>query len=439
MTNPTRSTRMPDPLIGSDALFLSPQDVSVCDLLSNASLGAADDRAESLIASNVATMQSSPAPQGNADASGECASGDNGGSDAIGDGKAAALGMLNDVLALPSDVAGSCDPVAQIVNAGESIPADAVQAVQTLGSGSPLQFALNSLHGALGGDGDLVRSLDHTLDAAGLDTKGLADPVTNLATTIVSDAGQTVGAIGNGGSINDVVDAVGQGTATLLADVLHDVNGATGNGVVGDILSGVGGDIVNGVVGGGGLLDGTPLAGLQGNGALVAADVLRGDDSSPTDLLQVGAGTDPSKGLLNIDVASNRCSSDSNHVIDTDIGPQMSGNGITADLLGASPSSMGALIDVDAGQHAGPSLVNVNIGTAADQFRFPSLAGVGADSLVGEVGSLPGQGVGTGGINLSDASEIVPTDTCVAGLLDHSSILDASHVLAGTSGHGALA
>jgi hypothetical protein len=68
-------------------------------------------------------------------------------------------------------------------------------------------------------------------------------------------------------------------------------------------------------------------------------------------------------------------------------------------LLGAERDSSGALIDADVGQHEGPSLVDVNIGTNANAFQFPSLDGAGLDSLVGEVGDIGGV-PDDGGINL---------------------------------------
>jgi hypothetical protein len=171
-------------------------------------------------------------------------------------------------------------------------------------------------------------------------------------------------------------------------------------GMVGGLLDAVGGDVVNGAVGGSGLLAGTPLAGIQGDGALASTNAMRDDDSSSSSLLQVGAGTDPSAGLINIDAASNRDTSQSNHIVDTEIGPQTSGNGVGADVLGADRDSSGSLIDADAGQHDGPSLVSANIGTNADQFQFPSLDGGGLDSLIGEVGPIAGDPGGGDGLGL---------------------------------------
>src|SRR5262249_34483070 len=157
--------------------------------------------------------------------------------------------------------------------------------------------------------------------------------------------------------------------------------------------------------------------GLQGDGALASSNVLRGDDSSPSSLIQVGAGTDQSQGPINIDAASNRDASESNHIIDTDVGPQTSGSGVSADLLGGNTGSSGALVDGDIGQHDGPSLVSVNAGTAADQFQFPALDGAGLDSLVGEVGAAPPGTPDLGGISGGD---LLPATAGVDGhaLLD---------------------
>ncbi len=83
-------------------------------------------------------------------------------------------------------------------------------------------------------------------------------------------------------------------------------------------------------------------------------------------------------------------------MVDTNIGPDTSGNGVVADLLGAERDSSGSLIDADVGQHQGPSLATINAGTAADQFQFPALDGTGLDSLVGEIGPLPNDLIGGG-------------------------------------------
>jgi len=325
----------------------------------------------------------------------------------------------------------------------DNLLSNVVQTVGAIGSSSPLNDIVNGhglfdpLGGALGG------TLDGTLGGT-----GIGDVVSNLGNAVVSDLGQTAGAVTKGGGIDGVLGAVGSGAGNLVDGVLNAVDGATGTGLIGSVLDGLGDNVVNGAVGGAGLLAGTPLAGLQGDGALVSSNILNGgDSSSPSSLIQVGAGTDQSSGLINVDAASNRDTSESNNMVDTNVGPQSSGNGVTADLLGANNDSSGALIDGDIGQHDGPSLVGVNAGTAADQFQFPALDGTGLDSLVGEVGQLPGNPIGdVGGGDLLPVSAgldghallDVGTDGTL-GLGDNSVNTDGTQIMVNTPLHGALA
>jgi hypothetical protein len=124
-----------------------------------------------------------------------------------------------------------------------------MQTVSSIGSSGPLNI--------LNGNG--------LLD--GLGVNGITDPVANLVNGVVADAGQTVGALGNGGSLDNVLNTTSQGAGSLLDDVLNTAGSATGSGIVGGVVDGLGNDVVDGTVGGAGLLNGTPLAGLQGDGA----------------------------------------------------------------------------------------------------------------------------------------------------------------------------
>jgi hypothetical protein len=129
----------------------------------------------------------------------------------------------------------------------------------------------------------------------------------------------------------------------------------------------------------------------------------------------------------------------SNQLVDTNVGPSTTGNGITADLLGAPADSSDSLIDADAGQHQGESLVVVNAANNADQFQFPALDGIGADSLVGETGDLAGATIGDGSIDLLPVSAMVNDTTLLdldaAGGLDSGAGQpgDGTHVIADTS------
>jgi hypothetical protein len=274
-----------------------------------------------------------------------------------------------------------------------------------------------------------------------LSTNGIVETATGLVNNVVSDVGQTAGAIGNGGSVDSILNAVGDGAGNLVDDVLGAVDGATGNGIVGGILDGLGDNVVSGALGGSGLLSGTPLDGIQGDGALLGTGLLHGDDSSSSNLIEVQGGTDTSHGLINVNAASHRGESESNHVVDTNIGPDSSGNGIAADLLGADQDQSASLIDADAGKHNGPSLVTINAGTAADQFQFPALDGAGLDSLVGEIGPLPDSPVGgdllpvSAGVDGHALINIGADGTVDSG---DTHIGDGTHIMVNTPLHGSL-
>lgn len=309
----------------------------------------------------------------------------------------------------------------------------------------------NDLGGGLLGDDGLVNGglVDGVFTTVGnaLGTGG--DMLgSGIGGGLVSDAVQTVGAIGDAGSIDGILNAAGDGTGALIDDALGTV---AGNGTVGGVLDAIGGDLATGTVGGAGLLAGTLLAELQGDGALISGNALRGDNSSSSSLIEAGAGTDQSQGLINLDAASNRNTSESNHIIDTDVGPQTSSNGVTADLLGADRDSSGALVDGDVGQHQGPSLVDANVGTNADSFQFPSLDGSGLDSLVGEVGGIgdiPGVGdvPGVGGTDLLpisagvDGNVLAQVDLTGDVSAGDNNIDDGTHIMVNTplQGQGAI-
>ena len=121
----------------------------------------------------------------------------------------------------------------------------------------------------------------------------------------MSAAGQAVDTVAGGGSVGDVLNGAGNDAGTLIDALRGDVDSVTSNGIVGNVVDGLGDNVLTGAVGGGGLLAGTPLDGLQGDGALVSSNLLAGgDSSSPSSLIELGAGTDQSQGLLNVDAAS---------------------------------------------------------------------------------------------------------------------------------------
>ena len=171
------------------------------------------------------------------------------------------------------------------------------------------------------------------------------------------------------------------------------------------------------------MLADTPLAGAQGDGALLSTSTLQSNDSSSSSLIQAGAGTDQSQGLINVDAASNGSGDGSHDVVDTNIGPSSSDNGANANLLGSSQDS-GSLIDADAGQSQSSPLVTADAGTNADQFQFPALAGTGVDSLVGETGQLSGDPVSVDtGDSLLPASAQA-NDTSLAAVSGPDGVLD---------------
>ena len=215
-----------------------------------------------------------------------------------------------------------------------------------LGSSGPLQDIVNTsslldglgvnnldnvLGGSLGGDGLGGNGLDGVLGATNGITpavSNLGDSASNLIDPVVSAAGQAVDTVAGGGSVGDVLNGAGNDAGTLIDAVRGDVDTVTSNGVVGNVVDGLGDNVLTGAVGGGGLLAGTPVDGLQGDGALVSSSLLGGDDSSsPSSLVALGAGTDQSQGLVNVNAASDcggsgsGSASGSNDLVDTNIGP----------------------------------------------------------------------------------------------------------------------
>jgi hypothetical protein len=339
--------------------------------------------------------------------------GDGTGGDQAGDGSG---GLFGDGGVVPTITDSLGATVGNIGGDGlGNLITDLGQTVSAIGSSTPIDQLFNTP-----GNGLNLGDVPHLGDPAdlgqivgGLDVGNLGETVGGLD---VGNLGGTVGAIGSG-NIDGILNAVGADAGNLVDGLLDTVAGD--GSVVGNLLNTLGSDVVNGAVGGTGLLDGTPLEGLQGDGGLLSGNIMRGDDSSSSSSAQVGVGNDPSDGLINLDAASDRSTSESNHVVNTDVGPQTSGNGINADVAGADRDSSGALIDGDVGQHEGPSLVDANVGTNADQFNFPSLDGAGLDSLVGEVGGIGGVGgigdVGGIGGNPGDGGSLMPVSVGVDG------------------------
>jgi hypothetical protein len=469
MATGTRSSRIFEPLVGSDALFLDPMTGTANPNQSQSAAAPADpspsanqnqeqvmsqqdDNPQKIPSHNEGDSGngmggdtggtasggdsgSAPAAAGGTGSGGETAGsgasaggsspgGDTGGSGTSGGGSTSGGtsgdGGLLDLGGLPSiGGTGVGDTVGSL---GDTV----MQTVSSIGSGGPLNI--------LNGNG--------LLD--GLGVNGITDPVANLVNGVVADAGQTVGALGDGGSLDNVLNATSQGAGSLIDDVLNTAGSATGSGIIGGVVDGLGNDVVDGTVGGAGLLDGTPLDGLQGDGALISTNLLRGGDSSSESLLQVGAGTDQSKGLIDVSAAGSNDAPGSNNIIDANAGPSTSGNDANATLLGANPDSTAGLINLDAGQHEGPTLATIDAGTNADQFSFPALDGTGADALVGEVGQIAGDPTGDIGGQLLPASVAVDgnvlADVDAIGTLGDTTVSDGTHIdLNTTPLQGALA
>lgn len=362
----------------------------------------------------------------------------------------------------------------ETIGAAISDPTTTVtQTAGAIGSGAPFQDIVPSsgLLDAVNGTGILNEAtavtgalgtvtspsgLLDTLSPATGAISGLTPTLGAVTSPVVAAVDQTVaavehaaGTVANGGSPSDVLDAVGSAAGTLADSALHDVNAITGSGAVGDVVGGVGNDIVTGALGGGGLLAGTPLAGVTGDGALVSGNLLRADDSSPSSLVQVGAGTDSSHGLLEVTAAGNRDQAESGNLVDTNTGPDSSSNGVTADLLGATPGGASPTVDADVGQHAGASLVTVNAANTADEIPIPAVGGIEnggnvngvLDGVGGETGSLVdgglntvGQATGTG--TVGGVADVLGNDL-VDGTVGGAGLL-AGTPLAGTQGDGAL-
>jgi hypothetical protein len=310
------------------------------------------------------------------------------------------VGQTIDTVTQTAGAIGSGAPFQDIVSGSGLL--DAVNGTGILSGAAPVTGVLGTVTSPTGLLDTLtpatgaISGLTPDLSAVTSLVAGLTGPVVAAVDQTVAAVDHAAGTVANGGSPSDVLDAVGSAAGTLVDSALNDVNAITGSGTVGDIVDGLGHDIVTGTVGGGGLLAGTPLAGVTGDGALLSGNLLRADDSSPSSLLQIGAGTDSSHGLLDVTAAGNRDQAESGHLVDTNVGPDSSSNGITADLLGATPGGASPTIDADVGQHAGASLVTVNAANTADQIQIPAIGGIENGGNVNDV--LDGAGSGTGAL-----------------------------------------
>jgi hypothetical protein len=81
----------------------------------------------------------------------------------------------------------------------------------------------------------------------------------------------------------------------------------------------------------------------------------------------------------------------------------------------------------------GPTLAG---GTTAAQFQFPALGGTGTDSLVGEVGQLPGVSAGDGGI--APLPVLAGADSPVLAAIGEPAADDGLHILDTPLQHGPL-
>jgi hypothetical protein len=456
----TTSTRMFEPLIGSDALFLDPSSGTPNQAQSTS---ASDPPPSSDSQDPAPSQQQAQAPQAQsgdqqehlrpAAGPGEEGSGgsETNGSSSGGETGSVGNGAGNDEAAS----AGGGNGGGTANTGGETSGGGGASAGNGGGSQDVFGDLLDHNGVPIVGDtiGNLGDTVAHAVGATGsggplniVNGSGLLDGLGSNG--IVADLGHTVNGLSNGGSPGDILNTVGQGAGNLVDGALNGVNDVAGSTPVGGVLSDLGSNVLNGTVGGTGLLDGTPLAGLQGNGALVSSNLLHADNSSPSSLIQVGAGTDQSNGLINISAASGHGPPSANNIVDVNVGPSTSGDGTDATLLGANPDSTPALINADAGQHQGPTLATVDAGTNADQFQFPALNGTGADALVGQVGQDVGQVTGTpigGGTDLLPlsvgADGHVLADIGAAGAVDAGSnhVNDGTQIMLNTPLHGVLA
>src|SRR5262249_43328157 len=163
-------------------------------------------------------------------------------------------GLLKQAATAVGDVAGP--------GVGDTLDNTALAPI--VGSGAALNDILhpNDLFGGitpgnlLGTPGNLLGGLGAGVGGGGLNDNGVAA----LANTLVGDASHTLAAVGNGGTVDGILNDVGSGAGTIVDDLLNGVSNIAGSGPLGSVLNGLGGDVVNGAVGGGGLLAGTPLA-----------------------------------------------------------------------------------------------------------------------------------------------------------------------------------
>lgn len=317
-------------------------------------------------------------------------------------------GLIHDAVADTQSMAGSV--VADVRSGGTDMITDLINgtdqllgnAADHLGLGSVVgdNFVagtagnLTGLTGALPGDIGQGLVHDAVVDTQSLTTTVLADAAGssgNLMTDTVNGAEQLV---------DNAVNHLGIGdTGTLLS-------GATGDGPLAAI----------GIVDGGSpaidkVLDTTGDGLLSGLGIGQIANVTGGHDADNNPAISATAGSNPgdSGPFVNAQAFGDNSSSSGN-LIDLNTGPNGGTSGSSSDIIanafGGSADGTNPAIDGNLIGTSGQTLANADVITSPDQFHFPVLDGVGADSLSGALGTGAGPA----------AASLVPDATPVVDL-----------------------
>jgi hypothetical protein len=316
-------------------------------------------------------------------------------------------------------VTAPVDPAATLAAVGAEPEADSNDIQSSQASENP--------PAAPAADGPVTNLLSF---AAGV---GVDDAFANLgvpygSTETPSDAYVTFLA---GVGVDDVfANAAGVGAVAGIGDPVAILGDAGDNVVAGSASIGSGSPLDNGL---------TNLSLLDGQG-LGNPIGLQGDSQGPVSAAYIpflaGVGVDDVFANVGVPYGSTATPSDAYVTFLAGVGvddvfANAAGVGAVAGI--GDPVAILGHVGDDVVAAIGPTLAG---GTTAAQFQFPALGGTGTDSLVGEVGQLPGVSAGDGGI--APLPVLAGADSPVLAAIGEPAADDGLHILDTPLQHGPL-
>ncbi|MGY4477098.1 hypothetical protein [Bradyrhizobium sp. USDA 3364] len=299
--------------------------------------------------------------------------------------------LLTDLLNTPGEVlAGhASDAVAHLgadltdtVNAIGAVPGSLGQdsGLVLAGQGGLLQPVLNAVNGAAFDASGLLTAIGHE---AGLDNA--VHDVTSLAGAIgLGQLGAAPAADGHSNLVTDLLNTPGEVLAGHTTDAATHLGADLTDTV--HALDAVPADLLTGVVNG----KDDPTNPVDN----LIKDL--GHDLQSLPLVTANGGNNASDGGLLGGIVGSLSNPNSGHLVTVDVGPTQP-NGIPIDILAAPTSGDHHTVEVNAVDvgPSGPHLLDLGVLTGTGSpLSIPSLGGIGADGLVGNL---------LGGLNLSPA------------------------------------